>query len=560
MDQTGQLPNNHYQFLKGGGKMGELIRSLNWAETGLGLPENWPAALKQTVSMMLTSTFPILICWGENYLQLYNDAFRPINGETKHPRAMGNSARETYAEIWDTIGPMFKNVMNGESFGFPNFMVPLNRNGYMEDCYFDFSYSPIRDEGGSNRGILVICIETTERKRAEFENQTLTDELSAINEEMEASNEELRTANEELDLAQQNLRSTFLQLEESETALRLAVEAANFGTWYIHSVTRAFITDARLRELFGYYPNEDITIEDALAQITDEYRGYVATALENAIYKGGDYDVTYPVIGFHDLKLRWLRAIGNLKADPSGEFSAFTGVVMDVSELKKDEQRKNDFIGMVSHELKTPLTSLNAYLQMLQGKARNSDETFTLNALDQSVKQVKRMTTMINGFLNVSRLEAGKIHMDKQLFDMAELVKETETETIAMNPSHYIIFHPVEPTFVMADRDKIGQVINNLISNAVKYANAGSVIQVACITVDGAAQVSVSDQGIGIKPEDIDQLFERYYRVENNSHISGFGIGLYLSAEIITRHDGKIWAESTLGEGSTFYFTLPVTS
>jgi signal transduction histidine kinase len=106
--------------------------------------------------------------------------------------------------------------------------------------------------------------------------------------------------------------------------------------------------------------------------------------------------------------------------------------------------------------------------------------------------------------------------------------------------------------------DKIGQVINNFISNAVKYSKAGSTIQVSCITTNGVAQVSVSDEGIGIRGQDLQQLFERYYRVENNNNISGFGIGLYLCAEIISRHNGKIWVESELEKGSTFYFSLPL--
>ena len=142
------LKNNDLPFLKGGGEMGELIRSINWDTTPLGKPNEWPSALQQTVSMMLTITFPVLICWGEDYTQLYNDSFRPINGATKHPDAMGGSAKATYAEIWDTIGPMFEKVMLGQSLGFPNFMVPLERNGFVEECYFDFAYSPIRKDNG----------------------------------------------------------------------------------------------------------------------------------------------------------------------------------------------------------------------------------------------------------------------------------------------------------------------------------------------------------------------------------------------------------------------------
>jgi len=233
---------------------------------------------------------------------------------------------------------------------------------------------------------------------------------------------------------------------------------------------------------------------------------------------------------------------------------------MDITEQKADEQRKNDFISMVSHELKTPLTSMNGYLQMLQLKARKTEDGFTVHALDKANKQVSKMTAMINGFLNVSRLEAGKIYIDKQHFDMALLIKEVEEESIATISSHRVVFAPVEQTFVNADREKIGQVINNFISNSVKYAPAGSTIQVACITIGANTQVSVKDEGMGIKQDDINHLFDRYYRVEgyHMKSIAGFGIGLYLCKEIIQRHDGHIWVESEVGKGSTFYFSLPI--
>ena len=244
--------------------------------------------------------------------------------------------------------------------------------------------------------------------------------------------------------------------------------------------------------------------------------------------------------------------------DREGRIIGVSNIARDITERKQDERRKNDFIGMVSHELKTPLTSLNAYLQMLQSKAKTAADTFTSGALDQSVKQVKRMTNMINGFLNVSRLESGKIHIDRKPFDMADLVLETKEETFTLYAGYHFIFHPVEPTLVEADQDKIGQVINNFISNAVKYSRLGSTIEVACVQVNGSAQVSVSDEGIGIEKDHLNKLFERYYRVNNNNHISGFGIGLYLSAEIIGRHGGQIWAESEPGKGSTFYFSLPL--
>jgi signal transduction histidine kinase len=125
-----------------------------------------------------------------------------------------------------------------------------------------------------------------------------------------------------------------------------------------------------------------------------------------------------------------------------------------------------------------------------------------------------------------------------------------------------VLFKPAAPICVDADREKIGQVINNLISNAVKYSPVGSTIKVGCEQVAGHVQISVADKGLGISKDDMKRLFERYYRARGNEnkHIAGFGIGLYLCSEIIKGHNGRIWAESQPGKGSTFYFTLPLAS
>jgi len=547
--------------------------------------------------------------------------------------------------------------------------------------FYDYILTPVLNEYGDVEAVAGTTRDITERKQWEESLASSSEELRVINEEMTAVNEELAFVNQQLLEARQ-------KIEESETALRLALDAANFGTWFIHSVTREFVTDARLKELFGYYPDEDLSIEQALAQITEEYRGFVTTKLENAIYHNGDYDVTYPVIGLHDQQLRWLRAIGNLKADPSGAFSAFTGVVMDITEQylavknveraeeslrmavdaaglgtyyinvidrifypssklkeffgfgpddevpyeaainqihpdyrqaaanlveaaitkgvkfdmeypiighndgkirwvrgigtvqqdekginryftgvlheiteqKQDEIRKNDFIGMVSHELKTPLTSLSAIIQVANSKLKASEDQFLAGAMNKANDQVKRMSTMINGFLNISRLESGKILIEKERFNIEELVREIADEMRIAFPTHTLNFGLCQPVDVYADRDKINSVISNLISNAVKYSSKDTTVWVDCVAGKNEVIVSVRDEGIGINPLDADKIFDRYYRVEssNTRHISGFGIGLYLSAEIIEHHGGRIWLESEPGIGSTFYFSLPL--
>lgn len=236
-------------------------------------------------------------------------------------------------------------------------------------------------------------------------------------------------------------------------------------------------------------------------------------------------------------------------------------IARDITEKKQEEQRKNDFIGMVSHELKTPLTSLSAIIQVATSKLKDGGDEFLTGAMENAGRQIKKMTGMINGFLNISRLESGQLLIEKEPFRLDLLLLEILEETKLTVGSHAFNLDGCNNIIVNADRDKISSVISNLISNAVKYSPRGKLIDIRCQLEKEAVIVSIKDEGIGIKPSDIDRVFDRYYRVENSDlrHVSGFGIGLYLSAEIIKRHNGKIWAESKNGKGTTFYFSLPLT-
>jgi PAS domain S-box-containing protein len=379
-------------------------------------------------------------------------------------------------------------------------------------------------------------------------------------EETAAINEELMVSNNELQQIQEDVLLAYSRLRESEEIREIAIVQAKLGLWYIDAVTRAFVPSDRLKEFFGYGVNELMSYEAAVLHIRDDYRKKVTLAVDAAIESGMPYDLEYPIIGLRDQKLRWVRATGKLNPAEDGRKSYFSGTIMDITEQKEDEQRKNDFISIVSHELKTPLTSMNGYIQMLTAKARKNDDAFAVSLLDKANRQTKKMGTMINGFLNMKRLESGKIYIDKQQFDIAALFIEAEEETFATIASHNLIFAPVESCMINADRDKIGQVITNLISNAVKYSPPASTINVACFVMGQSILVSIKDQGIGVSEADRLKLFERFYRVENaeTENINGFGIGLYLCNEIIARHDGKIWLDSVPGEGSVAYFSIPV--
>ena len=143
--------------------MGALMRSVDWSQTAVGAVDTWPQSLRTALSILLETGFPMYIAWGPDFTQFYNDGYRPILGSTKHPSAMGASTRDTFAEIWDIIGPMFDGVMNGTPTTVVDFMLPLDRYGFPEECYFIFSYSPIRQEDGSVGGVLVTVTETTQR-------------------------------------------------------------------------------------------------------------------------------------------------------------------------------------------------------------------------------------------------------------------------------------------------------------------------------------------------------------------------------------------------------------
>ncbi|WP_316831524.1 ATP-binding protein [Pedobacter aquatilis] len=245
--------------------------------------------------------------------------------------------------------------------------------------------------------------------------------------------------------------------------------------------------------------------------------------------------------------------------DEQGNVEAIAGTTRDITEIKRSEQRKNDFMGMVSHELKTPLTALSGYLDLLNLTAGNNADALAGKAVQQSIKQTKKMSSMINGFLHLSSLETGKSYTVKKHFNVDEFIAEIEEESKLLYSTHSLVFEHVPDIDVFADKEKIGQVIANFISNGVKYSPLGTTITISSRIEKDMFYLSVKDEGMGIAQEDIPKLFERFYRVQADNLIAGLGIGLYISKEIISDHRGEIGVLSELGAGSTFWFSLPLT-
>lgn len=226
-------------------------------------------------------------------------------------------------------------------------------------------------------------------------------------------------------------------------------------------------------------------------------------------------------------------------------------------EVKELNDKKDEFIGLASHELKTPLASISGYLQIL---LRLINEERSQKFLSKAYTQVTRLTALVNDLLDVSKIEAGKLQLAEGDLDLKAIIEEAIELTDHLAGKHKIHFTSnAESCMIKGDAQRIEQVVVNLLSNAIKYSPAADRVEIGLDCDEEKVGIWVKDFGPGIASDKLKNIFARFYRIDDASpNISGLGIGLYLSHEIITRHGGSIWAESTLGEGSTFHFKLPV--
>jgi PAS domain S-box-containing protein len=225
-------------------------------------------------------------------------------------------------------------------------------------------------------------------------------------------------------------------------------------------------------------------------------------------------------------------------------------------EIKALNDKKDEFIGLASHELKTPLTSVQGYLQIL-----NSDmkEDRRKEFLRRASEQVKKLNNLVSDLLDISKIEAGKLQFNPAPFDLCQVTRDAIELIAYSNNNHKVkLYTDLTSLIVDGDSQRIEQVILNLLTNAIRYAPGSFTIDVYLSQENNYAKVGIRDRGIGIGADKLEHIFSRFYRIEENKNVSGLGIGLYLSKQIIDRHLGRIWAESTRGEGSIFYFTIPI--
>lgn len=392
--------------------------------------------------------------------------------------------------------------------------VRMQRNGVTETRYFNFSYRPLKD-GERIIGVMDVAVEVT--------GQVLARQA----------------------------------IEWGEEQLRLAIDSAELATWHMDAATGEFFPSARLKELFGYNANEDMPLTAAMDQITEPYRDMVKQAVEATLDTGAIYNVEYEVQGLHDGKLRFLRARGKLYKNKELGGGNFFGVIADITDEKLQEQRKDDFLSIASHELKTPLTSLKSTLQLLDRMKEKFTDAIQIKLVEQANRSMEKITALIDDLLQVNRLDVGQLALQKANFTIADMLNKCCSH-IRSGGKHNLILQGDEMLQVYADENRVDQVVVNFVNNAVKYAPSSKDIFLIIEKIPGFVKIAVRDTGPGIPADKVPFLFNRYYRAELESKVySGLGLGLYICAEIVKRHGGKIGVETAPGAGSTFWFTLP---
>ncbi|MBD1877047.1 response regulator [Nodosilinea sp. FACHB-131] len=556
--------------------MGELMRSLDWSQTPVGSAQSWSQSLKSLVKTLLTSRYPMVLTWGAEFTQFYNDAYSQVIGD-KHPAALGTDIRETLAEAWDTLGPMIQRVMaTGVANWTPALPLVLERAGYREESYFSVSHAPAEDDEGQIVGMLAVCSEVTQQVLGERRLRLLRDLAAQAGETRSVQDtcQDLMTA-----IAAHALDVPFalLYLRESEgrtLTLQGTVGLTVDDQLCPHSIDLA--TDSATRHpLWSFAPaaaGETVLVEALDHHMTvpgGPWNEPVHTALMMPIASSSQ---TAPLGVL-------VAGVNPNRALDEGYRSFYELLVGQVSvsirnaQAYEEERRraemlaeldraKTAFFSNVSHEFRTPLTlMLNPLEEVLQSNQLPPAER---EQITLAQRNAQRLLKLVNTLLDFSRIEAGRAQTRFEPTDLATYTVELTSlfqSAIEQAGLRLILDCPALPQPVAVDRDMWEKIVLNLLSNAVKFTFEGE-ITVSLHAVGDQVELVVRDTGLGIPEAELPRLFERFHRVEGarGRTFEGTGIGLSLVQELVHLHQGTIAVKSTLGQGSTFRVQLPINS
>jgi PAS domain S-box-containing protein len=561
---------NEYECLTGGGEMGALMRSLDWSETLLGPVSAWPQSLRTSVSTCLNSRFAILIWWGPDLVMLYNDAYRDIIA-AKHPAALGRPGRECWPEIWHIIGPMLEGVLQrGDATWSNDFLLLLERNGYPEECYFTFSYSPIRDESGGIGGVFTPVAENTEHVIGGRRMRTLRDLASRasgardVKTACKACAETLAENPWSIPFAVLYLfdpsggNATFAGgagIECGASAAPALMPVAQMAPVLAEAVKSSRMTEiADLAELLGPLP--------AGAWDIPPRSGVVLPI----VMPGQNSPIGFVLAGVNPRKRldaafrTFFELVGGHISSAIADARAYEDQRHQTQALAELDRAKTVFFSNVSHEFRTPLTLMLGPVEAMLHRAQPS-ATVNREELQLVHRNGLRLLKMVNTLLDFSRIEAGRINAVYEPTDLPAFTAEIASAfQSAMERAGLEFFIDCQPAAEAAwvDRDMWEKIVLNLISNAFKFTLAGRIV-VKLRDEGERFDLVVEDTGTGIPENELPQIFDRFHRVEGargRTH-EGTGIGLALVHELAKLHGGSIHVESTVGKGSSFIVSIP---
>ncbi|NII83913.1 PAS domain-containing sensor histidine kinase [Pedobacter sp. SG908] len=401
-------------------------------------------------------------------------------------------------------------------------MARLKRNGVLGDFYFNFVYDPILDQDGQVSGIMVVANEIT---------------LQVIS-KMEAAKSEERFRNFLYDIP---MATAYYETEN--IIIRLAND----------EMLRFWGKD---KSVIGK------TVEEAIPELNVQpFVGILKEVYRTGITYHADQEEARLLVDGQEEK-RWFSFTYKPLKDSNGEVYAIIHAAMDVTKQVQLQRQKDEFLGIASHELKTPVTSIKAYAQVLERMIRNEGDEKKANMVRKMDQQLNRLTGLIGDLLDVTKIQSGKMTFNPVEFNFDAAVEEIVGEMQHISSKHRIICSLSSKAVVYADKQRIGQVIINFLSNAIKYSTDANEIDVTTFNQDGEVVLGVKDYGIGISKDMQHLVFDQFYRIDGNLQHTypGLGLGLYISAEIIKSEGGRIWVESTTGQGATFFFALKIKS
>lgn len=451
----------------------------------------------------------------QHIYDLVNPSYQKLFGSRK---IQGKPIMEALPELegQDFVTILDNVYTTGKPFIGIEFPITLARDEglFPELRYFNFSYQPIYNEEEKINGILVFGYEVTEEIRGKKIQEESATRFGIL---ANAMPQKMWTADE-------NGNVNYLNRQ-----------------WFEY-------THKTFEDLKGLGWEKIIHPDDW---------NHNQQTWQHSINSGEDFQLEHRFLR-HDGAYLWHLSRGLAQKDENGKVMVWIGTHTDIDEQKMKEQKKDEFISIASHEMKTPLTTAKAYLQLLELSLHTDNEKANLYAKKASIS-VTRLNELINELLDVSKIQNGKLNYTITTFDFNEMIENTVENMQHASPRHIIKKTGSTMQKVSGDKDRLQQVIINFLSNAIKYSPDAGTVLIHTEQQNGEIKVSVTDNGIGISARNLEKVFEKYYRIEEQAiQFQGLGIGLFISYEIIQRHHGKIWAESELGKGSTFNFSLPL--